>query len=351
MNYRSVPFYLLSLIGAIGFLLPAHGADGTATVMAVSAQPELRDAAFWQSKYQTLSQEYAPQFTPPPIGSIITIQMRIGSPVRGTIDSLSDKTVTVDGRIYKREDIALDTCAKLFAFDWSRSQARKIVIKEKQAYELAEKKRQKERFKEIADQTKGLQSAMLVASGQVRGLGQAISNLDSAIQINAGATNIKDAQVLLSRLKEKHEFAFGVDTDIFKQRRTYTIASDINLGYKFQLKVRATMPGLEVVRPAAFDFHFISSSDDWKFLEYHPLIFISDDQRYSWESGEVSHNGDVGRGYVLEQMHVNMPYDQFKQLAYARVVQGRLGIYEFTISDIDREQMRILFEFFESEGK
>ena len=168
---------------------------------------------------------------------------------------------------------------------------------------------------------------------------------------DAKSPNIKEAQLLLSRLKEKHEFAFGVDTDIFKQRRTYTIASDINLGYEFQLKVRAIMPGLEVVRPATFDFHFISSSDDWKFLEYHPLIFISDDQRYSWESDEVSHNGDVGRGYVLEQMHVNMPYDQFKQLAYARVVQGRLGIYEFTISDIDREQMRILVEFFEREGK
>lgn len=351
MNYRSVPFYLLSLIGVIGFLLPAQGADGTSTVTAVSAQPELRDAAYWQSRFQALSQEYAPRFSPPPVGSKITIQMRIGSPVRGTIDSLSDKTVTVDGRIFKKDAISLDTCAKLFAFDWSRAQAREIVIKEKQAYELAEKEKHKARFKEIEDQTKALQSVMLVAAGQVRGLGQSISNLDSAIQINAGATNIKEAQLLLSRLKEKHEFAFGVDTDIFKQRRTYTIASDINLGYEFQLKVRAIMPGLEVVRPATFDFHFISSSDDWKFLEYHPLIFISDDQRYSWESDEVSHNGDVGRGYVLEQMHVNMPYDQFKQLAYARVVQGRLGIYEFTISDIDREQMRILVEFFEREGK
>lgn len=351
MNFKRVPFYLLTLIGVIGYLLPAQGDAGNEAVMAVSAQPILRDSAFWQSRYQALSQEYAPKFTPPRIGSIITIQMRIGSPVRGTIESLSDKTVTVDGRLFKREDISLDTCAKLFAFDWSRSQAREIVMKEKQSYEQAEKEKQKEQFKEIADQTKALQSAMLVASGQVRGLGQAISNLDSAIQINSGATNIKEAQLLLSRLKEKHEFAFGVDTDIFKQRRTYKTATELSLENSLKLNIYAIMPGLDVVRPVAFNLHFISSSDDWKYLDYHPLIFISDDQRYSWESKEVSHDGDVGRGYVLEQMHVNMPYEQFKQLAYARIVQGRLGIYEFSISDADREQMRILVEYFESQGK
>ena len=350
MNYDKMAVCLF-LAGIIGHVVPAKGADSADSGTSVVSQPEPRDAAFWQSRYQALARDYAPKFTPPPIGSKLTFQMRIGSPIRGTIESLSDNSVTVDGRVIKREQLSLDSCSKLFAMDWARLQAREIVTKEKQSYEQAEAIRRIEQQKESADQTKALQAAMLVASGQVRGLGQAISNLVSAIQINSGATNIKEAQLLLSRLKEKHEFAFGVDTDIFKQRRTYKTATELDLGNSLKLNVYAIMPGLNVVRPAAFNLHFISSSDDWKYLDFHPLIFISDDQRYSWESSEVSHNGDVGHGYVLEQMHVNMPYEQFKQLAYARIVQGRLGIYEFSIPDADREQMRILVEYFESEGK
>jgi hypothetical protein len=80
-------------------------------------------------------------------------------------------------------------------------------------------------------------------------------------------------------------------------------------------------------------------------LKYHPLSFLVDGERLSWEEDQVSHDGDVGDGYVLEQMHVNLQSSEFKRLAFAKTVEGRLGITEFTIPYDKRESFRVLSDY------
>lgn len=140
-----------------------------------------------------------------------------------------------------------------------------------------------------------------------------------------------------------------VKDDKFRGTRTFKTASEIKLGYEFRLDVYAVSPDGGRTAPAYVALHFISSSSEWRFLKFHPLILLIDEERVSWDSDDVSHNGDVGHGYVLEQMHVRLKRDQLRKLALAKTVEGKLGIIDFSLPYEKRESLRVLSEILKSQ--
>jgi hypothetical protein len=149
--------------------------------------------------------------------------------------------------------------------------------------------------------------------------------------------------------QRKQTFAalISVEDDKFRGTRTYSTKTEIKLGYRLSLTVYAVCPDSGRSGPKGVLFHFISSSSDWWYLKFHALVFLADGQRMSWDEEGVSHDGDVGSGYVLEQMNVILTPDQFRNLASAKTVEGRLGSTEFSITYADRESFRALSDYLE----
>jgi hypothetical protein len=139
----------------------------------------------------------------------------------------------------------------------------------------------------------------------------------------------------------------SVEDDKFRGTRSYKTTSKITL--KDSLRVVAYAVSLDSGRspPREVILHFISTSSDWEFLKYHPLAFLVDGERLSFGEDQVSHDGDVEDGYVLEQMHVELQPSQFRRLAFAKTVEGKLGISEFTIPYDTRESFRVLSDTLE----
>lgn len=75
---------------------------------------------------------------------------------------------------------------------------------------------------------------------------------------------------------------------------------------------------------------FSATSKSWQYLNYSSLILLVDGKPMELPT---DHDGTVGSGYVLEQISAPLTAKQVKALAVARVVEGRLGITEFKLSD------------------
>jgi hypothetical protein len=86
----------------------------------------------------------------------------------------------------------------------------------------------------------------------------------------------------------------------------------------------------------------VSNSTEWEYMDFHPLVLIVDGKRMSWNENSVHWNGTVQSGYVLENMQLRVTPALFKKIAFAKIVEGKIGLTEFTISYEDREAFRIL---------
>ncbi|MBM4149124.1 MAG: superinfection immunity protein [Lentisphaerae bacterium] len=69
----------------------------------------------WSLRFEELKQAEKAAFKAPRVGDRFTLGRRIGGDVTGTITSLTDDTVTLDGRRYSAAQLLPDTCDRLFA--------------------------------------------------------------------------------------------------------------------------------------------------------------------------------------------------------------------------------------------
>lgn len=88
-----------------------------------------------------------------------------------------------------------------------------------------------------------------------------------------------------------------------------------------------------------------TSRDGWRFLKFRNLIGLCDGERFEFE--EPSHNGTIGRGYVLEQMYVKLPELSLQRLSSCKSLELKLGIHEITIPFKNRESWRLMSNRFE----
>jgi hypothetical protein len=146
---------------------------------------------------------------------------------------------------------------------------------------------------------------------------------------------------------------FTVRDDKFKGTRTFDAKIKLSIVAKFNYFMDAKLSIFTIVNELetsalymAFCFSFQSSN--WAFLNFHPLTLLVDGERLQWDHSEVDHNGDVGSGYVLENMYINLDSSKIKKLAFAKIVEGQLGVIEFAINYDDRTCLRQLSDYIDN---
>jgi len=99
--------------------------------------------------------------------------------------------------------------------------------------------------------------------------------------------------------------------------------------------------------PDDFTIHFVSHSDDWRFLKYSEFIINYDGIKKDF--GELKVDGEVlADARVLEQMMAHVGYDTFHQMAFARNVRMNLGTQmNDTITPESRIKWQILCNYFD----
>ncbi len=103
-----------------------------------------------------------------------------------------------------------------------------------------------------------------------------------------------------------------------------------------------------IMNSCKINFKIISSSKTgWRFLEFRNLVGLCDGERFEFD--EPSHRGNVGRGYVLEQMSVKLPELSLQKLANCKSLELKLGIHEFAVPLKSRESWRQISNRFEQE--
>lgn len=101
-----------------------------------------------------------------------------------------------------------------------------------------------------------------------------------------------------------------------------------------------TYRGTHPAKPANISFSFVSLSDDWQYLQCHSLSLLLDGKVRM--PLDTTHDGDVGRGYVLEFVQSRLPLSQFLQIVNAKQVEGRLCNTQFALSSAQMEALRDL---------
>ena len=96
--------------------------------------------------------------------------------------------------------------------------------------------------------------------------------------------------------------------------------------------------------PHWYAIHFLSQSEDWKFLKDSRLILLFDGKKKDF--GDLKHNGDVVDGGVLEQMNAVVTPEEFHDIAYAQNLEGQLGGVEFSIGYDARRDWRTMIVHF-----
>ena len=84
---------------------------------------------------------------------------------------------------------------------------------------------------------------------------------------------------------------------------------------------------------------FVSSSMNWKYLDYHDLLFFADGEPVKI-LGKAAHTGRVRsagglehpqRGYVSEYIMFKMEWKEFLRLVNANKVEFKLGVNKFVL--------------------
>lgn len=132
----------------------------------------------------------------------------------------------------------------------------------------------------------------------------------------------------------------GVKTDKFEGTNDFfekreLVANGITFGPRYHF----TKEGITGV------MRFVSKSDRWRFLDYHPLVALCDGVKIEFD--EPSHHGSVGSGYVLEFMHTDIPSIGLQKIGNCKEFEMRLGIQEIKITYEQRESWRLLGQMFD----
>ena len=126
---------------------------------------------------------------------------------------------------------------------------------------------------------------------------------------------------------------FEGTNDFFEKRKL--VANGITFGpvyYSTKKGITGTM-------------RFVSKSDGWRFLDYHPLVALCDGVKIEFD--EPSHDGSVGNGYVLEFMYADIPSIGLQKIGNCKEFEMRLGIQEIKITYEQRESWRLLGQMFD----
>lgn len=98
--------------------------------------------------------------------------------------------------------------------------------------------------------------------------------------------------------------------------------------------------GTTPAKPPTVSFSLVSTSGDWRYLKCYSLSLLLDSLISMHPI--TKHEGDVGRGYVIEFVNSRFPINEFLQIVNAKKVEGKLCNTEFLLSSEQLEALRDL---------
>lgn len=130
---------------------------------------------------------------------------------------------------------------------------------------------------------------------------------------------------------------FNVKIDKFSSDTTYTQKNKIkidNLVLYVTYSSRLKEPALIIV----------SESDEWKFLNYHPLKALCDNQLIKFE--HIYYDNSINKYNVSEFIATTTDTNTFSKLSSCKELNFQLGIKEFNVNFNQRSPWRILTNTF-----
>jgi len=83
---------------------------------------------------------------------------------------------------------------------------------------------------------------------------------------------------------------------------------------------------------------FMSKSEDWKYLKCHSTYWLINGAPTKF--GKVVHDGNVGKGFIVESIEQHMTVEQFAKIAAAKKVEVRICNDEFQFTEQDLTDAR-----------
>jgi hypothetical protein len=140
----------------------------------------------------------------------------------------------------------------------------------------------------------------------------------------------------------QHSFEISEKYDKFRDTTTLKLAWGKVWGDRsneLELEVTQLFRGSDRTgRVGLPSFRFVNDGrDSWRYLTHHPIIFLVDEERMSFDP---KYDGSVGDGYVLEFLWVRPSKDQIMKLLSAKRVQVRVGIDQFDLMDSHLDSLK-----------
>jgi hypothetical protein len=135
--------------------------------------------------------------------------------------------------------------------------------------------------------------------------------------------------------------------DRFKDRTiVQTDPKKTGIGTKLQpaLSLVGFYSGQTPSIPNACLLGFVLTNPSWAYLRCHSLYCLADGNPIELPSSK--HRGDVGRGYVIEQVSVWISFSIIEQLSKSEKVEFKLCNTEFTLTKNQMQDLRTFVEAF-----
>lgn len=117
----------------------------------------------------------------------------------------------------------------------------------------------------------------------------------------------------------------------------------------FEMRAFTVCLGDGLCAPERIQMSLMTSSDGWLFLHARDVILLVDGQRLHY--GEAERSGGIGGSRtVYEHLSWPMPAEDFRRMAFADVVEAKVGAHEFAIPPARREALRRLVTLLDSPG-
>jgi len=98
-----------------------------------------------------------------------------------------------------------------------------------------------------------------------------------------------------------------------------------------QLKAFAAYPGQKLLAsPKSARIGFFAHSDGWQYLRCHEVDILADGKRIVIK--ETTHDGTVGKGYVLEHIDSTIIWPEIVKINSAKVVEAKICNTKITFS-------------------
>jgi hypothetical protein len=143
-----------------------------------------------------------------------------------------------------------------------------------------------------------------------------------------------------ARGRYSHTYVVKEEFDRFKNQTSVDLVpktADYRRGPN-NLSVSYEYAGTTPAIPPFVSVWLVYQADTWEYLKCYGLTWLLDGR--TTLSPKTNHEGDVGRGYVLEIITSLIPVSQFLQIVNAKTVEGKLCNTEFALTIEQMEALR-----------